>query len=101
MTAAFFDDSADVWATTTPTNARYRIDRVNGADPTRYTELLGWTSLTPATTNSIAITGAQNAISNGYSYEEKRQVTVEANAALATQYQATYRYEVVNLAGQT
>lgn len=99
--ASFFDDATDTWATNTPTNARYRIDRINGADPSCYSEVLGWTTLTPATTNTIAITGAQNAILNDCTYEEKRQVTVEANAALATQYQETFRYSIVNLAGQT
>lgn len=65
-----------------------------------YTAVLGWTSLTPTISNSIAITGAQNAITDGW-YCEQRQVTVEANAALATQYQTTYRYSLKNLAGQS
>lgn len=99
LTASFFDDSTDTWAASAPTSAKYRIDRINGADPRAWYEVLGWTTLTPATSNSIAVTAAQNAILDTCSYSEKRQVTVKANDSLATQYEQTHLYTVVNLAG--
>lgn len=99
LVASFFDDSTDVWSASAPTSAKYRIDRVNGADPRSWQTILDWTTLTPATTNSIAITGAQNAIQETCSYRETHQVTVKANDGLSTQYEETHRYAVVNLAG--
>ncbi len=100
LNASYFADDADTWVATAPTTAKYRIDRVNG-DPSRFQEILAWTTLSAATNNAIAITGAQNAIQNDGAYLEQRQVTVMANAGLATQHQGTYRYAVENLAGQS
>lgn len=100
LTARFFDDSSDVWSASTPTTADYRIDRIRVGDPSCYQEVLGWTSLSPATSNSIAITAAQNAITNDCVRDQQMQVTVRANADLSTQTQATYRYSVTNLAAQ-
>lgn len=99
LVASFFDDSVDNWTASTPTSTKYRIDRINGR-PDCWQEVLGWTSLTPATSNSIAITAAQNAVQDQCRYEEKRQVTIKANDGLSTQYEQTFRYSVVNLAGQ-
>jgi hypothetical protein len=99
IVASFFDDASDVWSASTPTNARYRIDRING-DPNCSQEVLAWTSLVPATSNTLAITGAQNALQSQCQYDEPRQITVEADAGLATQYQETFKYFIVNLAGQ-
>lgn len=99
-TASFFDDSSDVWSASTPSTTRYRIDRING-DPACWQTILDWTTLTPATTNNIVVTGSQNAIQSTWSYNEKRQITVEANAGLSTQYQETYLYSIKNLAGQS
>ncbi len=87
--ASFYDDSSDVWSAATPTSARYRIDRVNG-DPNCWETILDWTTLTPATSNTITISGAQNAISDDCVYFELRQVTIQANAGLTTQFQQTY-----------
>jgi hypothetical protein len=100
-TAAFFDDSVEPWTVSTPTTADYRIDRIRAGDPGCYDEVLAWTSLTPATSINIPVTSANNAISFDYSRDELRQITVRANAGLATQYQGTLRYRVTNLAGQT
>lgn len=93
FTASFYNDS---WTATAPTTARYRID-----NPTNDTEILAWTTLTPATSNSIAVTGAQNAIVDNGCREERRQLTVQANAGLSTQFQVTRDWWVKNLAGQT
>lgn len=93
FTANFYSDA---WVATAPTNARYRIDNLStGA------QVLDWTTLTPATSNAIAVTGAQNAISDDCEREELRQLTVEGNAGLATQYQVTKCWRVKNLVGQS
>ncbi len=97
ITARYFDDSTDVWEAITPTSAKYRIDIVNG-HPSCWTVVLDWTELTPAPSNTISITGAQNAIQT-CGHEERRQVTVMANAGLATQYEVTYLYRIKNIAG--
>ena len=91
--ANFYNDS---WVAVAPTTARYRID-----NPDNNSEILGWTNLTPATSNSIVVTGAQNAIVYDVNREERRQITVEANASLSTQYQITRDWWIRNLAGQT
>jgi hypothetical protein len=96
ITARYFDDSTDVWEAITPTSAKYRIDIVNGYHC--WTTVLDWTELTPATSNTISITGAQNAIQT-CGHEERRQITVMANAGLATQYEVTYLYRIKNIAG--
>lgn len=98
--ASFFDDTNDVWATSTPTTAKYRIDRING-DPSCWQQILDWTTLSAATSISIPITSTDNAIQNDNCHEEMRQITVKANDALSTQYQGEYRYRIVNLAGQS
>lgn len=93
FTARFYTDA---WVANAPTTARYRID-----NPDNDTAILGWTSLTPATSNSIVVTGAQNAIVYNCSREERRQLTVECNAGLSTQYQICKDFWIKNLAGQT
>lgn len=98
LVASFFDDSVDVWSASTPTSAKYRIDRT-GSNPGCWSEVAGWTTLTPATSISIPITATQNAILNTYCNTEARQLTVKANDGLSTQVEETYRYSIVNLAG--
>lgn len=98
--ASYFDDASDTWATTTPTTVKYRIDRTYGS-PSCWSTVLDWTSLTPATSNSIAITAQQNAVTDQWAPYEKRQITVKLNDGLATQVEQTYLYRVTNLAGTT
>lgn len=100
LVASFFDETNDVWATATPTTAKYRIDRIN-SNPGCWSEVVGWTTLTPATSISIPITATNNAVQCTYAYTEPRQITVKANDALSTQVEETYRYSIVNLAGTT
>lgn len=95
-TANIFDDT---WVAATPTNASYRIDRVNDSSD-EYEQILDWTSLVVGTSISIPITAAQNAIQCDYSRVEPRQLTVKVDNGLATQTQQTLRYGVKNLAGQ-
>lgn len=99
-TARFFDDSSDAWSASTPTTVDYRIDRIRVGDPTCYEQVADWTTVSPATSASIAVTSAQNAITDDYVRDQQMQLTVRCNAGLATQYQQTYRWSVTNLAAQ-
>ena len=92
LTARFYTDS---WVANAPTSARYRID-----NPDSNTEVVGWQTLTPATSNTITVTGAQNAIVCDSSREERRQLTVEATSS-STTWSATKDWWIRNLAGQT
>lgn len=92
VTARFYDDSADPWTLAAPTTARYRIDC--GAN-----SVLGWTSLTPATSIAIPVTATDNALQSQSNANEPRQITVQANAGLSTQYSETYEWSIVNVAG--
>jgi hypothetical protein len=58
---------------TTPLTMRYRIQDVD-----QNSTLLDWTTLTPATSVDVTITGAQNSIRNGRSLEH-RQILAEAS----------------------
>lgn len=100
LVANFWDDSADTWVAAIPTTAKYRVDRISN-NPGCSSEVVGWTTLTPATSISIPITAANNAVQCTYAYQEPRQITVKANDALSTQVEETYRYNIVNLAGTT
>lgn len=91
FTASFFTDA---YVAATPSAARYRID-----NPDTNTEIVSWTTLTPATSNSITVTGTQNAITCDSSREERRQLTVEATSGAV--YNSTKDWWVKNLAGQT
>lgn len=93
FTANFYSDA---WVATAPTTARYRIDSLDTGQA-----ILEWQNLTPATSNTITVTGAQNAILDGCRNEERRQLTVEANVGLSTQYQVTKDWYIRNLVGQS
>ncbi len=87
----------DAFVAQAPTSARYRID-----NPDNDTEIVGWTTLTPASSNTIKVTGAQNAIVCDSSREERRQLTVEATYdSPATEYSATKDWYIKNLAGRS
>lgn len=91
VAVSYFRNSATGEA---PTTARYRIDCL-----TTGREVLGWTTLTPATSINISITGTDNAIIDASSITERKQITVEADAGLSTQSRNTAYYEVENIRG--
>lgn len=95
LTAKVWDDSTETWTAQVPTTLRYRIDC-----NTTGTEVLGWTSITADDVNTISITATQNAIQNDCNEFEEKQLTLQANAGLATQYQNIFAYQVKNLSGQ-
>ncbi len=94
LSANVYNDASDTWALSVPTSLRYRID-----DPDCRRTILDWTTLTPDDENSIVITGAQNAIQDQCQYEERRQLTLQANAGLSTQFGEQFTWSVVNVAG--
>lgn len=83
--------SADL-AATTPTTMRYRID-----DLVQGNAVLDWTSLTPATSVNVVITGTQNAIRNALC-TERRQIVFEATDSDGS-LRRTFEYDLVNLQG--
>jgi len=89
FTAEFYDNA---WATTTPTSIRYRVDDVRSG-----AELAGWTAVTPATSVTITVTAAQNAIVDDVNNTERRLLTVQADNALASQVTAAFVFELINL----
>lgn len=96
VVAKFWDDSTEVWTAATPTSIRYRVDSLETTS-----QIIGWTSATPATSVTITVSYAANAITNDCKDRERKQLTVEIDAGLSTQYQSTYEYYVKNLSGQT
>jgi hypothetical protein len=95
VTVKFWDDSAEDWVASTPTSIRYRIDGAND------TQILGWTSVSAASSVNITLTAANNAIVDNNQDSEGKVLTVERDNGLSTQYRGTYRYDVRNLVGIT
>lgn len=89
FTAEFYDNA---WAATTPTSVRYRVD-----DARTGSELAGWAAVSPASSVTITVTAAQNAIVDDVNNTERRLLTVQADNALASQVTAAYVFEVTNL----
>lgn len=92
IVASFYDDSSDTWSAVTPTTIRYRLD-----DPETGREFIGWTSVTPATSATISLPGTTLTACRDL---EKLEVTVQANAGLVSQYQASKRFYITGLIGQ-
>lgn len=81
-------------AAVTPTSVKYRLDCL-----TSRKEVLDWTTISPSTSASIAITGAQNAIQDDCNDYERRQITIMTDEGLATQHREIAVYSVENLYG--
>jgi hypothetical protein len=96
VTAKFYDDASDPWTLSAPTTIRYRVDDLNSGS-----EMVGWTTVTPATSASITVSGSENRILQSFSPQEGRMMTVQANAGLSTQYSETYNWFVTDIYGIT
>ncbi|MCP4985240.1 MAG: hypothetical protein GY928_03955 [Colwellia sp.] len=79
---------------TAPTTAKYRVDNL-----TTRTELKDWTSLTVATSNTIAMTSTFNAIQNEANRTEKVQLTVASDPDGDTENRDTATWTIINLRG--
>jgi hypothetical protein len=88
---AYFRTAGDA---VTPTNAYYRIDNLTGCSVVK-----DWTSLTPATSISIAITSTYNALVSQCNRIEKLQLTVDSDHGLSTQVRESVVWEVANVRG--
>jgi hypothetical protein len=84
----------DAGAASTPTNVYYRIDNLTAG-----TVLANWTSVTAATSVTIAVTATHNALTDQCNTFERLQLTVDANHGLATQVREVGIWDVVNVAG--
>lgn len=87
----FWDDSAEPWVTNVPTTVKYRVDCL-----TTGVAMVNWTTVSPASSVSISIPVAAQAVNQEVNWREKRQVTVKANDGLSTQYLGTFTYYVEN-----
>lgn len=81
-------------AASTPTTIHYRLDCV-----TTQRELLAWTSVSAASSVSLAITGAQNAIQSDCNDYEWKQLTVKVDDGLSTQHVDVKKWRIGNLYG--
>lgn len=79
----------------TPTTIKYRIDCL-----TTGREIADWTSIAPAASSaSIAITGAHNAIQDDANDFERKQLTIMLDDGLSTQHRELKRWRIENLYG--
>lgn len=87
----FWDDSTDAWVAQVPTTVRYNIYGESGE------QIRDWTTVTPASSATISVTGTDNAVISYGHNSEMKVLTVQADAGLSTQYAATYAWTVCNL----
>ena len=90
ITAKFWDDTTDAWASYTPTSISYRIDDSNGRNT------LGWTTVSPAASVTLTATVTANTLIDQMQDRELRVMTVKVNDGLSTQYTDTYSWYVRN-----
>ena len=76
---------------TAPTTAKYRVDNV-----TTNKELKDWTSLTPAVSNTIAMTSTFNKIQNESNRIEKVMLTVAADPDGDTETRDSVTWNILN-----
>lgn len=87
---AYFRDRATA-AASTPTSIKYRVDCLTTGQ-----NLTDWTTVSAASTATIAITSTYNAIQSDSNSAERKQLTVAANYGLSTQVTETAVWEVEN-----
>jgi len=81
-------------AAAVPTTVHYRVDNL-----TTKTNIVDWTSVTPAASVSISITPAQNTITSNCNPWERRQVTFAADKDTATETRDIVEYKLMNIGG--
>lgn len=75
-----------------PTSIRYRVDCLSTGR-----NIIDWTAVTAASAVSITVPGTDGEIINAGNDTEKRQLTVESDTGLSTQYRSIARWFVRNL----
>jgi hypothetical protein len=91
VTAAYFDLSR---APLVPVTVRYRMDDLASGE-----NIVPWTSLTPAVSNQLTITSAQNTMVSLTRNSECRQVLLEITDANADVAYARVVYDVLRVVG--
>jgi hypothetical protein len=81
-------------AAATPTTISWRIDCL-----TTGRQIEDDTTVSPASSFTIAVTGTHNAIRNDSNEQETKQLTVTTDEGLATQYREAVRWTVTNIYG--
>lgn len=90
---AYFRNLADS-TSDTPADVRYRVDCL-----TTGRTVQDWTTATPGTSATIAITGANNAILNQCNVQERKQLTVQSDVGASDQCTGTVEFTVENVDG--
>lgn len=91
ITITFQDDDGTI---VTPTTARYRIDCL-----TTKQEVRDWTTITPASTVTIAITPSDNAIISDRNDTERKQMVIQTDHGTDDQAVEYSEWTVKNLQG--
>ena len=91
-TAYFRQQSDD--SESAPTTVHYKV-----TDLTTNTTIVGWTSISAAASVTIPITSTMNAIQQGSSKREHRQLLVQADRGLSTQVTGRRVWKVENFKG--
>lgn len=91
LTARFYDNS---YTLTAPTTAKYRID-----NPENCQNLTDWVTLSPASSIAIIVDGTTQRLNDQGETEERRRITVMADAGLTTQTVKSYDWIIVNAFG--
>lgn len=76
-----------------PTTLKWRLD-----DLTNSREIVDWTNVsTPGTTNTIPLTGAQNALFTRSKEKERRQVGVKTVSSSGEENQENFIYDLIRI----
>ena len=83
---------SDAYVLTAPTTIRYRVDDLDTGEV-----VAGWTTVSPASSATITVTGAQNTLTD--CHNARRQLTVQTDVGLSTVAVATREFNVRALGG--
>ena len=87
-----YTDSSEPWVLVAPTTLRYRVD-----SPDTGANVVAWTTLTPASSATITVTGTQGTLTDNQ--RTRFQITVEADNGLSTNCVSTREWWVRPLIG--
>ena len=83
-------------AAVVPTTVRYRVESLD-----RRIEIQDWTTVTPASSVDITMTSTFNEIQSDQTRLETKQLIVQADAGLSTQFNGRKTWKVRNMIGIT
>ena len=97
FTATVYHRTRSTQAASTPTTIHYRVDCL-----TTKRQITDWTSVSsPAASNTIVITSAENQILDDSNAREKKQITIKLDSGLTTQQIKPKQWTVENIQGIT